>query len=55
LGASAFDEMHGDGSATRDAYARVAQWLADTPDDYLQTRRAQAELFFRRIGITFAV
>jgi len=55
LEASAFDEMHGDGSATRDAYARVAQWLAETPDDYLQTRRAQAELFFRRIGITFAV
>jgi len=55
LGASAFDEMHGDGSATRDAYARIAQWLAETPDDYLQTRRAQAELFFRRIGITFAV
>jgi len=47
--------MHGDGSATRDPYARVAQWLAETPDDYLQTRRAQAELFFRRIGITFAV
>ena len=55
MGASAFDEMHGDGSATRDAYARIAQWLAETPDDYLQTRRAQAELFFRRIGITFAV
>ena len=52
---AAFDEMHGDGSATRDPYARVAQWLAETPDDYLQTRRAQAELFFRRIGITFAV
>ena len=51
----AFDEMHGDGSATRDPYARVAQWLAETSDDYLQTRRAQAELFFRRIGITFAV
>jgi len=55
LGLSAFDEMHGDGSATRDPYGRVAQWLAETPDDYLQTRRAQAELFFRRIGITFAV
>jgi len=55
LGLSAFDEMNGDGSATRDPYARVAQWLAETPDDYLQTRRAQAELFFRRIGITFAV
>ena len=52
---AAFDEMHGDGSATRDPYTRVAQWLAETPDDYLQTRRAQAELFFRRIGITFAV
>ena len=55
MGLSAFDEMNGDGSATRDPYARVAQWLAETPDDYLQTRRAQAELFFRRIGITFAV
>ena len=50
-----FDEMHGDGSAVRDPYARVAQWLAEAPDDYLHTRRAQAELFFRRIGITFAV
>jgi len=55
LAPAAFDEMHGDVSATRDPYARVAQWLAETPDDYLQTRRAQAELFFRRIGITFAV
>ena len=51
----AFDEMHGDGSAVRDPYQRVAQWLAETSDDYLQTRCAQAELFFRRIGITFAV
>ena len=51
----AFDEMNGDGNAVRDPYARVAKWLSETPDDYLQTRRAQAELFFRRIGITFAV
>ena len=51
----AFDEMHGDGSAVRDPYQRVAQWLSETSDDYLQTRCAQAELFFRRIGITFAV
>ena len=51
----AFDEMHGDGSAVRDPYRRVAQWLSETSDDYLQTRCAQAELFFRRIGITFAV
>jgi len=51
----AFDEMHGDGSAVRDPYQRVAQWLSETSEDYLQTRCAQAELFFRRIGITFAV
>ncbi len=37
------------------AYAAVKAWLDETPPDYLQTRRAQAELFFRRIGITFAV
>jgi len=55
LGPLAFDEMHGDGSAVRDPYQRVAQWLSETSDDYLQTRCAQAELFFRRIGITFAV
>ena len=52
---AAFDEMQGDGSAIRDAYALIAQWLDKAPPDFLQTRRAQAELFFRRIGITFAV
>jgi len=52
----AFDEMTGLGDATpRDAYARIKTWLDAAPPDYLQTRRAQAELFFRRIGITFAV
>ena len=51
----AFDEMGLDGAAPRDAYARVKRWLDGAPPDYLQTRRAQAELFFRRIGITFAV
>ena len=50
--ATAFDEMQGDGSAIRDPYARIAHWLDTAPADLLQTRRAQAELFFRRIGIT---
>ena len=49
----AFDEM-GDGAGSP-AYAAVRAWLEETPAEYLQTRRAQAELFFRRIGITFAV
>ncbi|MBA4049264.1 MAG: hypothetical protein C0476_12065 [Sphingomonas sp.] len=55
MAATAFDEMHGNGSAIRDPYARIAHWLDTAPADLLQTRRAQAELFFRRIGITFAV
>src|SRR5215470_13864089 len=57
---AAFDEMHGlpGGGAARDvrpAYQRVAQWLAEAPADLLDARRRQAELFFRRIGVTFAV
>ncbi|MFC3714395.1 circularly permuted type 2 ATP-grasp protein [Sphingoaurantiacus capsulatus] len=54
-GAQAFDEMGFDGDTPRDAYHRIKRWLDDAPPEYLQTRRAQAELFFRRIGITFAV
>jgi uncharacterized circularly permuted ATP-grasp superfamily protein len=53
--AAAFDEMGGDGQGPRDAYVRIKRWLDEAPPEYLQTRRAQAELFFRRIGITFAV
>jgi len=49
-----FDEM-GAGAAPRDVYARLARWLQDTPPEILASRRAQAELLFRRIGITFAV
>jgi uncharacterized circularly permuted ATP-grasp superfamily protein len=54
-GSSAFDEMGTAGAVPRDAYARIHRWIDDSPPEYLQTRRAQAELFFRRIGITFAV
>ena len=56
---AAFDEMFGHagvGSAdVRDAYAPIRDWLAQSPHALMETRRAQAELFFRRIGITFAV
>jgi uncharacterized circularly permuted ATP-grasp superfamily protein len=52
-GRHAFDEM-GPAPGTP-AYAAVRAWLDETTPEYLQTRRAQAELFFRRIGITFAV
>lgn len=49
----AFDEM-GQGQV-RSAYAEVAAWLARTPAHELEAKRAEAELLFRRVGITFAV
>ena len=51
-----FDEMHGDSpDGIRALYGKVKLWLEQTPPETLAARRAQAELFFRRIGITFAV
>lgn len=53
--AVAFDEMHGTGGAVRPAYRELSRWLAETSSDILDLRRKEAELLFRRIGITFAV
>ena len=50
-----FDEMRGSEGAVRPAYAELSQWLGEVPPDVLDFRRREAELFFRRIGITFAV
>ena len=52
---AAFDEMNGTDGVTRPAYRELASWLAQVPPDILQQRRREAELLFRRIGITFAV
>ncbi|MCW5689785.1 MAG: circularly permuted type 2 ATP-grasp protein, partial [Pseudolabrys sp.] len=53
---SAFDEMKGhDGAAVRPAYGELDRWLKEVPPDVLDYRRREAELIFRRIGITFAV
>jgi uncharacterized circularly permuted ATP-grasp superfamily protein len=52
----AFDEMHGGTSGgVRPGYQRLARWLTQVDEGLLEARRRQAELFFRRIGITFAV
>ena len=51
----AFDEMNGPGGALRSAYHELSLWLKETPPDALEYRRQEAELLFRRIGITFAV
>jgi len=50
-----FDEMRGSGDTVRPPYAELAQWLGAVKPDVLDFRRREAELFFRRIGITFAV
>jgi uncharacterized circularly permuted ATP-grasp superfamily protein len=54
-----FDEMNGasghQGDACRAAYVHLKRWLDETPPEIFDARRSQAELFFRRIGITFAV
>jgi uncharacterized circularly permuted ATP-grasp superfamily protein len=47
--------MDGQDGAVRAPYARLSKWLSETDPEYLASRRAQAELLFRRIGITFAV
>jgi uncharacterized circularly permuted ATP-grasp superfamily protein len=52
---TAFDEMTGPCGDLRPAYRELALWLKETPADALEYRRQEAELLFRRIGITFAV
>ncbi|MGV8839237.1 MAG: circularly permuted type 2 ATP-grasp protein [Bauldia sp.] len=52
---SAFDEMTVAPGVCRPGYEGVQKWLADTPREVLELRRAEAELLFRRTGITFAV
>jgi uncharacterized circularly permuted ATP-grasp superfamily protein len=53
--AKAFDEMKGTDGAVRAAYGELAHWLGEIPPEVLDHRRREAELLFRRIGITFAV
>ncbi|MCZ8235997.1 MAG: circularly permuted type 2 ATP-grasp protein [Inhella sp.] len=55
-----FDEMlHNGGAMTPEAarphYQDYARWLGRQPLQLMRERREQAELIFRRVGITFAV
>jgi uncharacterized circularly permuted ATP-grasp superfamily protein len=58
-----FDEMYATlpyeffsgGKLIRDHYKIYDEWLARQPGDMMATRREEAELIFRRVGITFAV
>jgi uncharacterized circularly permuted ATP-grasp superfamily protein len=53
--AVAFSEMFVRDGACRRGYEFLQRWLESTPPDVLAQRRAEAELLFRRIGITFSV
>src|SRR3989338_11071321 len=54
-----FDEMYAilpfDGSDWLEHYKRYGHWLARQAPETMQARRAEAEMIFRRVGITFAV
>ena len=54
-----FDEMYTvlpfGGSDVRPHYKRYGEWLARQSDAAMEARRLEAEMIFRRVGITFAV
>lgn len=54
-----FDEMHassaGADKQVRDHYRTYERWLGRQPQELMSSRRDEAEMIFRRVGITFAV
>ena len=50
-----FDEMRADADTVREHYRDYDRWLAQQPGDVMLLRREEAEVIFRRVGITFAV
>ena len=50
-----FDEMFAREKAVRDHYRVYDEWLRRQPADAMRSRREEAEMIFRRVGITFAV
>jgi uncharacterized circularly permuted ATP-grasp superfamily protein len=50
-----FDEMYSPDGDVREHYRGFKDWLSEQPPDALAARRTEADLIFRRVGITFAV
>jgi len=50
-----FDEMHASTDEVRAHYKGYARWLAEQPPEVMADRCEEAEVIFRRVGITFAV
>jgi uncharacterized circularly permuted ATP-grasp superfamily protein len=47
--------MHASADSVREHYRGYQRWLAQQPGDVIRARREEAEMIFRRVGITFAV
>ena len=50
-----FDEMNSRGEGVRDLYAPYDDWLKNISSSQLQSKSREAEVLFRRVGITFNV
>ena len=51
-----FDEMHLEANAgLRAHYQNYADWLSRQQAESMQAHRIEAEMIFRKVGITFAV
>ncbi|MES2902448.1 MAG: circularly permuted type 2 ATP-grasp protein [Pseudomonadota bacterium] len=50
-----YDEMYSTAATVRPHYDAFAEWLAMQPAQLIEQKRAEAELIFQRVGITFAV
>ena len=50
-----YNEMHDSAGGVRPHYERYAAWLASSPGERIQRKRVEADLAFRKVGITFAV
>lgn len=50
-----FDEIFDQNGGIRQHYMPYLDWLKNCPTGYLDRKMAEADLLFRRIGITFAV
>ena len=51
----AFDEMYTPAGAARPHYRGYESWLGSQSQEAMANKRAEADLVFRRVGITFAV
>lgn len=50
-----FNEMYDAMGTVRPHYQAYDAWLAETPGERIERKRAEADIAFRRVGITFAV